>query len=339
MRGVVAREAQCVVVEDLPEPVADVGSLAVVIAVEAAGVNRLDTMQRKGKVKPPPGTTECLGLEVAGKVIASGSGSVAVGSEVMALVQGGAFAERVVVHEATVMPKPPGLSMVQAAAVPETWLTAFQLLFMVGQVKAGDTVLLHAAASGVGIAATQLAVAAGATVVTTASSEEKLAAVAKLGAAGGVATPRDPATGLLLEPWLPKALALLPDGKTGFDVVLCCVGGAYAEQNVTALATDGRYVLYSLLTGPNMGDVAGTFLSKIMAKRGSLLATTLRGRPVEYKAELVRRFGASGALEKLASGEYTIVIDKEFSGLGALQAAHDHMESNANIGKIVLSLA
>ena len=175
------------------------------------------------------------------------------------------------------------------------------------------------------------------TVVATASSEQKLAVAAKLGAAGGVATPRGP-EGQLLTPWLPKAMALLPEGKKGFDVVLCCVGGAYAEQNVGALAVDGRYVLYSLLTGPGMGDIAPTFLGALMKKRGSLLCTTLRGRAVEYKAELVRRFVEFGGLAKLASGEFEIIIDREFAGLESLQAAHDHMESNANIGKIMLSL-
>lgn len=244
-----------------------------------------------------------------------------------------------VVHEATAMSKPEELSMMKAAAVPETWLTAYQLLFIVGQVKAGDAVLLHAAASGVGIAATQLATAAGAHVIATASSESKLSVVLKLGAAGGVATPRDPETGKPKEQWLPKALTLLPEGKKGFDVVLCCVGGGYAEQNVASLATDGRYVLYSLLTGPSMGEIAATFLGKLMMKRISLLATTLRGRSVKYKKELVEKFRESGALEKLASGEFQIVIDKEFEGLESLQAAHDHMESNANIGKIVVSLA
>ena len=338
MRGVVARDGQCVVVSDLPEPSAASGSTDVVIAVEAAGVNRLDTMQRKGKAKPPPGTTECLGLEVAGKVLSSASGKFDVGAEVMALVSGGAFAEKVVCPEETVMLKPANLSMTQAAAVPETWLTAYQLLFMVAGVQPGDAVLLHAAASGVGIAATQLATQFGASVVATASSREKVECCVGLGAVGGVETPRSP-EGALLEPWLPKALALLPEGKKGFDVILCCVGGAYAEQNLEALAVDGKIVLYSLLTGPNMGDVASEFLRKLMAKRGSLLATTLRGRHTGYKRDLVERFCESGALEKLASGQFKIIIDREYSGLESLKEAHAHMESNANIGKIILALS
>ena len=210
MRGVVARDSQCVVVSDLPEPSAASGSTDVVIAVEAAGVNRLDTMQRKGKAKPPPGTTECLGLEVAGKVLSSASGKFDVGAEVMALVSGGAFAEKVVCPEETVMLKPANLSMTLADDVPETWLTAYQLLFMVAGVQPGDAVLLHAAASGVGIAATQLATQFGASAAT-ASSREKVSAAW----ASGDRRSRDApfVGGRLARALVAESAALLPEGK------------------------------------------------------------------------------------------------------------------------------
>ncbi|KAH8095620.1 oxidoreductase [Aureococcus anophagefferens] len=284
MRGVVARDGKCVVV-DVEEPVCTPDDL--IIEVKATAVNRLDTLQRKGKAKPPPGASEVLGLEVAGVVAAVGRNAeaFAVGDEVCALVSGGAFAERVAVDARAVLRKPKNLSFREAAAVPETWLTAFQLLFLVGALAPGESVLLHAAASGVGCAATQLAAKHGGRV------------------------------------WLEGAVAA--NGGKGFDVILDCVASTYASQNVEALAVDGRWVLYSVLTGPKLDDaVAATFLGKLLAKRASLLATTLRARPIAYKAKLVAAFDAATNFQA-GFGGYEVVVDRVFTGLDSAQDAHD----------------
>ena len=332
MRGVVARDGKCVVV-DVEEPVCTPDDL--IIEVKATAVNRLDTLQRKGKAKPPPGASEVLGLEVAGVVAAVGANAeaFAVGDEVCALVSGGAFAERVAVDARAVLRKPKNLSFREAAAVPETWLTAFQLLFLVGALAPGESVLLHAAASGVGCAATQLAAKHGGRVVATASSEAKCAVATRLGAVGAVAAPR---VGGATAQWLEGAVAA--NGGKGFDVILDCVASTYASQNVEALAVDGRWVLYSVLTGPKLDDaVAATFLGKLLAKRASLLATTLRARPIAYKAKLVAAFDAATNFQA-GFGGYEVVVDRVFTGLDAAQEAHDYMESNANVGKIVVDL-
>ena len=335
MRGVVARDGKAVVVDDIAEPTC--GSTDVVIAVRATAVNRLDTLQRRGKAAAPAGASEVLGLEVSGVVCEVGAAvsTYAVGDEVCALVTGGAFAERVAADAGTVLRKPERLTFEEAAAVPETWLTAYQLLFFVAKIKAGETCLLHAAASGVGVAATQLATKKGARVVATASTAEKVAVATRLGAVGGVAVPRD-AAGPLAS-WVGDAKARV--GGRGFDVVLDCVAASYAAMNLDALAVDGRWVLYSLLTGPKLDDAtAAAFLGKLLAKRASLVATTLRGRPTAYKAELVAAFAEDTAFEAGFAG-YEVVIDRVFSGLDATQDAHDYMESNANVGKIVVTLA
>ena len=181
MQAVLVRDGACAL-EQWPVP--EAGPDDVLIRVVATAVNRLDTNQRKGKAAPPPGVTEVLGLEVSGVVERDGAGFVA-GDEVLALVPGGGYAAYVAVHNSTVMRKPADMSWEAAASVPEAWLTAFQLVHMVGEVKAGETVLIHAAASGVGIAAIQLVVAAGATALVTVGSAEKLALCVRLGAKGG----------------------------------------------------------------------------------------------------------------------------------------------------------
>ena len=282
----------------------------------------------------PPGVTTVLGLEAAGVVVAVGAGDVgglSVGDEVMALLPGGGYAEYVSVDAATVMRKPRALSWAAAASIPEAWLTAFKLVHVVGKVAAGEVVLIHAAASGVGIAAVQLVVAAGATALVTVGSTDKLHMLtSRLGASGG-AVRHD-------GPWLETISGLLPAGHKGVDLVLDPVASGYAKQNLEVLGVDGRWVLYSLLSGPSLPDDLGkTFFGQLAKKRVSLLATTLRTRPRPYKKRLVERF-ASEVLPLLASAKMVHVIDRQFDGLAHAQAAHDYMESNANSGKIVIAV-
>lgn len=325
MAAVVAENSACVLKPDYTTPVPT--AQEVLIKVVATAVNRLDTMQRKGKMPVPKGVTEVLGLECAGVVVAVGAsamGGFRVGDEVLALVPGGGYAEYVAVDAATVMRKPCGLSWAQAASVPEAWLTA-TLNQRLGAVAPGDTVLVHAAASGVGVAAIQLAREAGATVLVTVGSQEKLELCKRLGALGG-AVRHD-------GPWLETVRKLAPAGKV--DVVLDCVAGAYAEQNVEALGVDGRWVLYSALSGPALPEsLAPTFLAQLMRKRILLLPTTLRTRSVAFKRELVSQFVAR-SLPLVSSGRLEHVVDRQFA-LGEAQAAHEYMESNANSGKVVL---
>mmetsp|Transcript_4185 Transcript_4185/g.13002 ORF Transcript_4185/g.13002 Transcript_4185/m.13002 type:complete len:248 (+) Transcript_4185:2-745(+) len=227
------------------------------------------------------------------------------------------------------MKKPESLTFAQAASVPEVWLTAFQLLFVVAAVKKGDKVLIHAAASGVGCAAIQLARHAGADVFTTASSDFKIEFTKSLGAnLGGAVVAREGG-------WAQDF-----PGDLKFDIILDCVGGSYARDNLEVLATDGTWILYSLLGGGDLGDdlLKGKLLGTLLAKRGSLKATLLRGRSVDYKANLVNRLRFAKVLDNLDDGTFKLIVDKTFSGLSQAQAAHDYMESNANLGKIVIEL-
>ena len=334
MAAVVARDNKCVLQSEWPTPPPPAAG-EVCIQIRATAVNRLDCIQRSGKAPVPPNVTEVLGLEAAGVIAAVGSGSVSglrVGDEVLALLPGGGYADYVCVNAATVMRKPRGLSWAQAASIPEAWLTAYKLVHLVANVQAGDVVLIHAAASGVGMAAVQLVVAAGASALVTVGTREKLSiCVEKLGALGGAVRTDGP--------WLETITQLVPFGKKGITAVLDPVASGYAAQNLEALTIDGRWVLYSLLTGPSLPEeVAKSFLGIMAKKRISLLATTLRTRPLEYKRRLVQRFSAE-VLPKLASGSFRHVIDQQFVGLEWAQAAHELMESNANAGKIVLALS
>lgn len=242
MSAVVARVGRCHVDELWPVPT--LLELEVLIEVRATGVNRLDCMQRMGKSPVPKGATEVLGLEAAGVVVACGSLVINFrpGDEVMALLPGGGYAEYVAVDSRVVFRKPPSLSWTAAASIPEAWLTAYKLVHVVGQVVRGETVLVHAAASGVGLAAIQLIRAAGATALVTVGSSSKLELCKRLGASGG-AIRHD-------GPWLETITQLAPGGKV--NVVLDCVAGDYALQTVSALAIDGRWVLYSMLSGPGV---------------------------------------------------------------------------------------
>ncbi len=303
-----------------PEPVEN----ELLVKVKATALNRADIMQRQGHYPPPEGASPILGLEMAGVVEAAGAACsrYTVGDRVCALLPGGGYAEYAVVPEALALPIPENLDYEQAAAIPEVFLTAYQCLLLIGRLQAGETVLIHAGASGVGTAAIQLAREAGARVFVTAGSERKLAVCRELGA--------EVAINYTHGSFAPAVLDAT--GKRGVNLVLDFVGASYWEQNISALALDGRMVLIALLGGATVAQVN---LGALLGKRIQLTATTLRSRSVEYKIQLTRDF-AGFALPRFADGRVKPVIDRVFPWEQASEA-HQYMEANRNIGKIVLS--
>lgn len=324
MRAAVAVDGAAVV-ETRPLPILKAGE--VLVKVHYSAINRADTLQRKGLYPPPPGETDVLGLELTGEVVdvahdVPAEVAPAVGARVMALVGGGGNAEYCAVNARHLLAVPSSLDWRAAAAVPEVWLTAFQLLHLVGHLQPADTVLVHAAGSGVGTAAVQLARLAGATVVAVAGDDAKLATVAALGAQHTVNYKTHPEfSGRVKE----------ATGGKGATLILDPVGGSFWRQNAEAAAMDARWVLYGSMGG---GSIDGGLFAQVLRKRLQILGTTLRARDTAYKAELVRRF-SEAALPGLASGALKPVIDSEFA-LADIQAAHALMESNTTTGKIVL---
>ncbi|KAM8834205.1 quinone oxidoreductase PIG3 [Synchiropus picturatus] len=298
----------------------------VLVKVHAAALNRADLLQRRGLYPPPPGESDIIGLEVAGTV--EGVGRQAKegwrrDERVMALLSGGGYAEYVAVPETLLMPSPAGLSLQQSAAIPEAWLTAFQLLESVALVKEEEVVLIHAGASGVGTAAVQLVRLLGAVPVVTAGSPAKLRMAEELGAAAGF--------NYREEDWS-AGVRDLTQGR-GADVILDCIGGRTWEQNVNCLALDGRWVLYGTLGGR---QVQGDLLGKLLWKRAHLLSSLLRSRSLQYKSDLVKRF-SSRVLPYFSSQPPSLrpVVDRTFP-LEEVAEAHRHMEDNKNMGKIIL---
>ncbi|KAL9969760.1 hypothetical protein ACROYT_G022016 [Oculina patagonica] len=309
----------------VPRPTAEKTRL--LIRAEYTALNRADTLQRRGLYPPPAGESDILGLEVSGVIEEVGEeciGKWKKGDKVMALLGGGGYAEYVAVEEALVMPVPDSYKLSDAAAIPEVWLTAYQLLHFLGKVKSGEVVLIHAGGSGVGTALVQLSRLAGARPFVTAGSEEKIKMAVSLGAEGGF----NYKTGKF-DSWIGS----VTDGK-GANVILDCIGSSFWEQNVKSLAVDGRWVLYGLLGG---GDVTGSILRDLLRKRASLIATTLRSRPLDYKAELVQEF-TERIVPQFANGKLRTIVDSVFP-LDQIQLAHKKMESNENIGKIVIQIS
>ena len=351
-RAIVPAASLCALVERAI-PAAAPGHLLLKVAWSA--VNRADTLQRRGLYAPPPGATDILGLEAVGTVAALGEGAAAAAAaapplhaRLMALLPGGGNAEYVSVLPAHCLPVPAGLSLREAAAIPETWLTAFQLLFIEGTpasgvgagaplagALAGAVVVVHAAGSGVGTAAVQLAVAAGARVVAVAGSAAKLEACAALGAAEGVNYKSEPATfaARLRE-------AVTRDGRGGAALILDPVGASFAAANADALALDGSWVLYGSMGGLKLsGDAAAAdgLLGAVLRKRARLVGTTLRNRTDAYKASLVERFRVA-ALPGFESGAFKPVIFAEFP-LEEAGKAHALMEGNETLGKVLLRVS
>ena len=287
-------------------PVPVPGPNQLLLRVEAAALNRIDAMMARGKL----GEVDVVGLDVAGVVVALGPGCggggdgggdgeavaldrIGVGSRVMALLMQGGYAGYALVHELDAMPVPASLSLAEAAGVPEAWLTAFQLLHAVGDAKPGQRLLLHAAGSGVGTAALQLAVAHGLRVAAVAGAARKLVLAAELGAELALDRKEVLAAGLAPAGALARALApsFAPERGGHIDLVLDCVGGGdvYAAAHAEVLATDGVWVLFGLLGGAVPGPPGHALFGALMRKRLQLRATTLRSRSPAYKRALQRR--------------------------------------------------
>jgi putative PIG3 family NAD(P)H quinone oxidoreductase len=301
------------------------GENQVLIEVKATALNRADLLQRRGLYPPPKGETEILGLECAGVVAELGPGVSAVqkGDRVMALLAGGGYAERVVCHERMAAPIPAGLSFEQAAAIPEAFLTAREALFTLGRIEPGGFVLVHASAGGVGSAAVQLAREHGARVIATAGSLEKLARVRELGAEVLVDYKTQDFEQVVSE----------VTQKKGVDVVLDFIGGSYWEKHARCLAVAGRCVVIGVLGGLS----ADVNFAQLLRMRHQLLGLVMRSRPLEEKIAITQRF-IRESLPGFADGKLVPVIDRVFP-IAEVRAAHERMEQNANIGKIVLAFA
>jgi len=306
----------------MPVPSPQNGEL--LIKVSAAGVNRPDVAQRLGQYNPPPGASPVPGLEVAGEVVATGGGTkrFQLGDKVCALVAGGGYAEYCIAPEGQTLPVPPGLTMLQAAGVPETFFTVWTNLFDRGRLSAGETVLIHGGSSGIGTTAIQLAAAFGATVYVTAGSPEKCEACLKLGATGAI--------NYRTEDFVAATKALTQD--RGVDLILDMVGGDYVDRNLDALAIEGRLVQIAFLGGPK---VEADFM-KLMFKRLTWTGSTLRPRSIEQKAEIAHSLEAK-VWPLLASGKIKPVIHQTFP-LNEAAAAHAAMETSEHIGKIMLTI-
>lgn len=296
----------------------------VLIAVHAAGVNRPDIVQRQGLYPPPPGASDLPGLEVAGEIIAHGPGveTPKIGDHVCALVAGGGYAEYVTAPATCCLPIPRGLSLEQAAAIPETYFTVWHNVFERGGLKSGDSFLVHGGTSGIGTTAIQLAKAFGAFVVTTAGNDEKVAACQSLGA--------DLAINYRTTDYVEAIRSTAPGG--GVDVVLDMVGGSYAARNIRCLKPDGRLVSIAFMGGSK----AELDLLPIMVKRLTLTGSTLRPRDVTFKGALAAALKAQ-VWPLLEAGRVKLVMDQTFP-LAQAADAHRRMESGAHIGKIVLRI-
>ena len=306
--------------QPLPSP----GEGEILVKVIAAGVNRPDVMQRQGHYPPPKGATEIPGLEIAGEVVELGRGTKRrkQGDKVMALVVGGGYAEYCLAFETHALPVPANLSMVEAAAIPETFFTVWHNVFERGKLAAGETLLVHGGSSGIGTTAIQLAKALGARVVTTAGTPEKCEACRKLGA--------DLAIDYKTEDFV--ALTKQATQGRGADLILDMVGGDYVGRNYEAAAVEGRIVQIAFLASSRVT----LDLMRLMLKRLTHTGSTLRARAVADKAAIARAV-ENNVLPLIASGRVKPLIDSTFP-LAQASAAHARMESGQHIGKIVLTL-
>ena len=308
---------------EVPEP--SCGRDEVVVRVRASALNRADLLQREGRYPAPPGSpADIPGLEFSGEVLICGPdvGAWQPGDRVMGVVGGGAQAERLRIHERLCLRVPPGMSFEQAAAVPEAFFTAFDALFARGGLIAGESVLIHAAGSGVGTAATAIACASGARVLALSRSADKRRRLEDLGAHRAF----DPG-----EVGLAASIAVALGGA-GVDLVIDFLGAASGAINLDVLAPRGRLVLVGTLGGRKVEVDLGI----LMRKRISVVGTVLRSRPLEEKIHLVQEFSRT-LLPLLATGRLSPVVDRVLP-IAEAPAAHAAMERNENFGKIVLTV-
>ena len=304
-------------------PVPQPGSECILVRVEAAGVNRPDVLQRRGLYPPPPGASEIPGLEIAGEVVALGEGTKRfnIGDKVCALVAGGGYAEYCIVHESNALPVPPGLSMIEAAALPETFFTVWANLFQRGKLRMGETVLVHGGASGIGTTATMLAKAFGARVIVTVGSEEKQEACLRLGA--------DLAINYHSQDFVEETKRFT-NGK-GADVVVDIIAGDYVARNYKVAALNGRIIQIGVQNGP----ARELNLMPMLAKRLTHTGSTLRSRSIQEKAQIADEL-EQNVWPLLEQGKLKPLIFRSFR-LEEAAKAHTLMESGAHIGKIVLT--
>ncbi len=307
---------------DVEAPVLGPGDVK--ISNRATAVNRADLAQRAGAYPPPPGASPVLGLECAGVVEEVGDEvtSFATGDEVCALLAGGGYAEHVVVPAGQVLPIPNGLSFVEAAALPEVFATAYLNLFMEAKATPGETILLHAGASGVGTAGIQLSKAFGNPVFVTAGSTEKIERCIQLGALGGSNRHQEQFVDRVSE-WT---------ADQGFDVILDPVGAAYLTDNLKSLGLDGRLVVIGLMSGAS----AEIPLAQMMMKRLRVIGSTLRARSVEAKTAILDELH-DRVWPLISSGDIKPIID-EVIPLAEADRAHTLIAGNDTFGKVILEL-
>jgi putative PIG3 family NAD(P)H quinone oxidoreductase len=312
-------DADVLTVTEIEAPV--LGEHEVRITVVAAGVNGADLAQRRGTYPSPPGAPSWPGLEISGTIAELGAGVTRfrVGDEVCALTPGGGYAEQVVVDARLVLPLPHGVSVIDAAGLPEVCATVYSNVFMLANLKPGETLLVHGGSSGIGSMAIQLGVAAGAKVIATVGNAEKLAFVTKLGAKGINYKEED----------FVEATKRATDGA-GVDVILDLVGGEYLARNIRALAIEGR-----IMSIANQSGEASTFnIGELMMKRGRIWGTTLRSRPLAERTAII-----ASVREKVwplfERGLVHPVIDSVFAANDAPDA-HRRVESSQHIGKVLI---
>jgi putative PIG3 family NAD(P)H quinone oxidoreductase len=307
---------------EVPDRTPGVGE--VVIAVHAAGLNRADLSQRAGHYPPPPGASPILGLECSGRIVAAGPDveGWAIGDQVCALLSGGGYAEYVSVPAGQVLPLPAGVSIVEAAGLPEAACTVWSTVFQAAGVRAGETLLVHGGTSGIGTFAIQLAHALGVRVLTTAGTPDKCERAVALGAELAIDYRRDDFV---------SAIHAYTDG-VGVDVILDVVGGEYLGRNLETLAPDGRLVVLAMQRGRR----AELDLGLLMSKRGTVYSAGLRARPASQKAAIVAAVRSS-VWPLVESGAVHVIVQAELPMADAAQA-HRLMEAGDHVGKILLTL-
>jgi len=312
------------VLQLVKRPIPEALNQDILIRVEAAGVNRPDALQRAGAYAPPPDASDLPGLECAGEVVAVGPNVTRWkrGDKVCALLPGGGYAEYATTHQDHALPVPDGLTMIEAAALCETFFTVWTNVFERGHLRAGESFLVHGGTSGIGTTAIQLANAFGARVFTTAGSAEKCARCLELGAEKAINYKEEDFVEVLKE---------ATNGR-GVDLILDMVGGDYIARNIRALGMDGRLAMIAFLGGP----VAELNFAEIMVKRLTVTGSTLRPRSVQDKAAIAAELRAK-VWPLIEAGRIAPVMDKTFP-LEAAADAHRRIESAGHIGKIVLTV-
>ncbi|MCC7143720.1 MAG: NAD(P)H-quinone oxidoreductase [Candidatus Eisenbacteria bacterium] len=311
--------------EQVPEP--ELGHDEVLLRIHATAVNRADLLQREGKYPPPPGAPEYLGLEAAGIIerAGPGAGPWQAGDRAACLLAGGGYAERVAVHRDLLLPIPNSLSLAQAASLPEAFATAWLNLVIEGELKSGETALIHAGASGVGLAAIQVAKLRGAQVVTTVGTAVKAQRVRELGADDVIVHAKENVTERLKHLGAQRV-------PGGIDVALDCLGGEELEHHLPLMNVGGRWIVIGLMRG----RYVALDLRPILSRRLRVIGSTLRARPLSEKARVLRELRAE-VWPALGTGTVRPVIHAEFP-ITEVEEAHAVVQRNENIGKVVLTV-